>query len=252
MFKTLIILLIASSALAGNPVSIFVSDATHIYTSPLRTDKEKAIKTGAFLTTFAIVFKYDQEISDAFGRNMDHTLYRPIRDYGEFTEQLGMMGTMNKFWYGGFLYGAATGQDRLRNYCGQIIEAHLISGGLRDLSTRFIGRNRPYGGQGPYSYSPGDGTSFLSGHSLGIWEIAAITSGHAKQKSISVLCYGTATAISLQRITSLQHWPSDVLLGSVTGYLIGKSLVKIHEKKEFALIPTFTKYGVGVSLAGSF
>lgn len=252
MFKTLMILLIACSAFAENPASLFISDATHVYSSPLRIDKESAIKTGTLLTAFALFYKYDQEISDAFQRNMNHTFYRPIRDYGQSVEGIGHMGKMNKFWYGGLLFGYTTNKQKLTKVTSQIIECHLISGALRDLTTHVVGRNRPYGNDGPYSFSPGDGTSFLSGHSLNVWELATIASYHGDQKSISVLAYGTAASVSLQRITSLQHWPSDVLLGSVTGYVIAKTILRLHENRSLKITPAFTNSGGGISLTRSF
>ncbi len=252
MFKTLIILLIASSAFAENPASIFISDATHVYSSPLRINKESAIKTGTLLTAFALCYRYDQEISDAFQRNMDHTFYRPIRDYGQSVERVGHMGKMNKFWYGGLLFGYTTNKQQLTKITSQIIECHLISGALRDLTNNVIGRNRPHVNNGPYSFSPGDGTSFLSGHSLNVWELATIASYHGGQKSISVLAYGTAATVSLQRINSLQHWPSDVLLGSVTGYAIAKTILRLHENRSLKITPAFTNSGGGISLTRSF
>ncbi len=252
MFNALIVFLIAGSVLAENPASIVISDATHVYSSPLRIDKESAIKTGTLLTAFALCYKYDQEISDVFQRNMDHTFYRPVRNYGKSVERIGHMGKMNKFWYSGLLFGYTTNKQQLTKITSQIIECHMISGALRDLTTNVIGRNRPQVNNGPYSFSPSDGTSFLSGHALNVWELATIASYHGGQKSISVLAYGTATTVSLQRITSRQHWPSDILLASVTGYAIAKTILRLHENRSFKITPAFTNSGGGISLTRSF
>jgi membrane-associated phospholipid phosphatase len=34
--------------------------------------------------------------------------------------------------------------------------------------------------------------------------------------------YGFATVISLSRITTIAHWPSDVFLGAAIGYSVSK------------------------------
>jgi membrane-associated phospholipid phosphatase len=42
------------------------------------------------------------------------------------------------------------------------------------------------------------------------------------------LAYGTATAVSVTRFTGREHFPSDVVVGSVIGYLIGRHIFKAH------------------------
>ena len=54
---------------------------------------------------------------------------------------------------------------------------------------------------------------------------AASTIAHEYPKPwVEWLTYGTATAVSVTRFTSLQHFPSDVVVGSTLGYLIGRHI----------------------------
>jgi membrane-associated phospholipid phosphatase len=42
------------------------------------------------------------------------------------------------------------------------------------------------------------------------------------------LVYGTATTVSVTRVTGLKHYPSDVEVGGVFGYLIGQHIFNAH------------------------
>jgi len=45
------------------------------------------------------------------------------------------------------------------------------------------------------------------------------------------LVYGTATAVSVTRFTGGVHFSSDVVVGSVLGYLIGRHIFRVHCKE---------------------
>jgi len=69
--------------------------------------------------------------------------------------------------------------------------------------------------------SPFKGSSFPSGHAAGAFSVATVVSGrYAHHRWVPWLAYGMATAISLSRITSNAHFPSDVFLGASLGYSI--------------------------------
>jgi len=60
---------------------------------------------------------------------------------------------------------------------------------------------------------------------------AASTIAHEYPKPwVEWLTYGTAAAVSVTRFTSLQHFPSDVVVGSTLGYLIGRHIFHAHCK----------------------
>jgi membrane-associated phospholipid phosphatase len=42
--------------------------------------------------------------------------------------------------------------------------------------------------------------------------------------------YAMATGVSLTRVLAQQHFPTDVLLGSVSGWLIGHYVAKVHRR----------------------
>jgi len=69
--------------------------------------------------------------------------------------------------------------------------------------------------------SPFKGSSFPSGHAVGVFSVATtIARRYHRHKWVPFLAYGFATAISASRVTTLSHFPSDVFLGAALGYTI--------------------------------
>jgi len=73
------------------------------------------------------------------------------------------------------------------------------------------------------------GASFPSGHSIEAWTIAGVLSEQYKDHPWVVYSsYGLAALVSVSRVTSRQHFSSDVLAGSAIGYLIGRYVARSH------------------------
>jgi membrane-associated phospholipid phosphatase len=111
-------------------------------------------------------------------------------------------------------------------------EAYLDSA-IVDLALKTITqRKRPVGipPSGPFNdtffknnnshYSEG---SFPSGHAIGAFSIATIIANrYHHHRWVPIAAYGLATSISLSRVTTSAHFPSDVFLGATLGYAIAK------------------------------
>jgi membrane-associated phospholipid phosphatase len=71
--------------------------------------------------------------------------------------------------------------------------------------------------------------SFPSGHAIGAFSIATVIANrYHHHRWVPFAVYGLATAVSLSRITTSAHFPSDVFLGASLGYAIGKFGVLPH------------------------
>jgi hypothetical protein len=77
------------------------------------------------------------------------------------------------------------------------------------------------------------GNSFPSGHSTDAWALATvIASEYHDRKAVQVTAYALASAVSLSRYTGRAHFLSDVFVGSVIGYGIGRYVYKKHHVRE--------------------
>jgi len=69
--------------------------------------------------------------------------------------------------------------------------------------------------------SPFKGSAFPSGHAIGAFSVATvIAKRYRNHKWVPWLAYGFATTVSLSRVSTLAHFPSDVFLGGALGYVI--------------------------------
>ena len=117
-------------------------------------------------------------------------------------------------------------------------EAYVDSA-IVDLAMKVITqRKRPYNipPSGPFSdtffnngkshFSEG---SFPSGHAIGAFSIATVVANrYHHRRWVPIAVYGLATVVSLSRITTSAHFPSDVFLGASLGYAIAKFQVLSH------------------------
>jgi hypothetical protein len=69
-----------------------------------------------------------------------------------------------------------------------------------------------------------------------------------------VVVYGLATAVSASRVMARQHFPSDVLVGSTLGYLIGGYVVnkRGEPSRSYSLSMVDTPNGRGFQLTYNF
>jgi membrane-associated phospholipid phosphatase len=66
------------------------------------------------------------------------------------------------------------------------------------------------------------GDSFPSGHAINSFALASVMAARYPDRPlIKYGAYGLATAVSVSRVTSRRHFPSDVVVGGALGYLIG-------------------------------
>ncbi len=119
------------------------------------------------------------------------------------------------------------------------------------------GRQRPNTASGDGRFFS-RGNSFPSGHSISIWSLASVVAEEYRDKPlVRVISYGVATATSLSRFTGRNHFPSDVLVGSTLGYLIGRYTVKRYGtpqgNQKIVILPYFGQakktFGITTSLS---
>jgi membrane-associated phospholipid phosphatase len=227
-----------SRARGDNFVTVFLSDLGYVVSSPARMDRSSALWTAAVLGTTGLLYACDQELFDATQRAHGNGAYDLIvEDVGDFIEPVGNMGNTNAFYFAGWAVGHALQIPPLKVIPFQFLESHAISGGIRNLAEISVGRFRPAAGRGPRHFESGDGTSFPSGHASVAFELATIVSHHARSQPVSVLCYGLATALAVQRVDSKSHWPSDAFLAAATGHVIARTIVRRQDRREAAHAP---------------
>ena len=76
--------------------------------------------------------------------------------------------------------------------------------------------------------------SFPSSHSVLAWSTAAVVAGEYPNRWCVLGVYSAAAGVSVTRVLGQEHFPTDVLVGSAAGWLIGRYVFKAHHRDRTA------------------
>jgi capsule assembly protein Wzi/PAP2 superfamily protein len=83
-------------------------------------------------------------------------------------------------------------------------------------------------GQGRFWKGTAGNSSFPSNHAAITWSVATVIAHEYPSPFTKVLAYGLATGVSFARVEGKYHFPTDALIGSGLGYLIGTQVYARH------------------------
>jgi len=115
----------------------------------------------------------------------------------------------------GILAGEAIGDSLVVN---EVIK--LIS--LRERPTVDDARGRFF------QSGVGFNSSFPSNHAVVAWSAASVIASEYPGILTKITAYGLATGVSVARVVGREHFPSDVLVGSAVGWMIGRYVFHRH------------------------
>jgi membrane-associated phospholipid phosphatase len=204
-------------------VGTFLSDEKAIWTSPLHAKTKDlywllplAATTGALLAT-------DTDISNALP-NTQHQIdvSRGISEIGSAYTLYGVSGAF-------YLIGRLKDNDRLRETGWLGIMAITHSSIVVEALKLAAGRERPEDNSGQGRFWKGK-SGFPSGHAISSWSLASVVAKeYDDNRLIQIGAYSLATMVSVSRVTGRRHFPSDVVVGSAMGFLIGRYMVRAHQ-----------------------
>src|SRR5258708_6117910 len=220
-------------------------DQAGIWTSPLRLNSHDSAWLVPFAGATGAAFAYDQDALRQIGTKNKGLVNKSetVSEFGSPYATFGEAGAL-------YLLGALKHNEHLRETgilgAEAVANASLVAEGLK-LATN---RERPNDGFGTGRFWP-HGThnysldsSFPSGHAAASWALARVIAAEYPGWLTKFGAYGFATAISASRITGRHPFPSDVVVGSTFGYLIGGYVVRHHSlpnqnAPSYTLVPVF-------------
>jgi hypothetical protein len=195
-------------------------DQREIWTSPFHVHKRDAKWLVPAALAFGLMLGTDREVNEHVELNPG--LHHPstvVSRFGSGYALLGASGAM-------YLAGRVGGHDRLR-------ETGLLA--FEALADQFVvvtalkhgtNRERPDKTNGNQDFFDG-GKAFPSGHSSASWAFATVVANEYHDvPAVKWGAYGLAAAVSVARVTSSKHSPSDVFVGGIVGYLIGRHVAR--------------------------
>lgn len=112
-----------------------------------------------------------------------------------------------------------------------LVDAVVVEQGMklifwRERPDKDLGRGKFF------QSSAGVDSSFPSSHAVVAWATAAVIADEYRNPWTDVLVYTGAAGISLTRLMGQQHFPSDILVGSAAGWLVGHYVYKHRHRWE--------------------
>lgn len=219
---------------------------------PLHYDWKDWSVFGGIATATTLAFVYDDEIFNYIDKTFTNSQSNTISQYSDiYGEELFIVPSI-ALTYG---IGAIAKDTRLKNMSlatlQSFIFAEVASAGIKVLTCRERPDANSQSWLGPFATF--ESTSFVSGHSTRAFALATTVAGfYPEKKWIGIVSYSLATATSLGRVISKEHWTSDVIVGAALGYFIGRGVVKFNEKigniNQVKIEPIATNYGVGIAV----
>ena len=204
----------------------FLMDQKAMWTSPAKIRIPQAtwlVPLGGFA---AGLLATDTDASRHLN-NAPNTLhhYQQLSNYG--------IGAMAGVGGGLYLLGLATHNRHQREtgfLSGEAAVDSLVAVEALKYMTR---RERPLADNANGSFWSG-GDSFPSEHAAAAWSIAGVVAREYPGPLPKIAAYGLASAISAARVTGKKHFPSDALVGSAIGWLVGYYVYRQHHDPELA------------------
>jgi membrane-associated phospholipid phosphatase len=135
-----------------------------------------------------------------------------------------------------YVLGALTKNSHVRETGFLAGEAAINASGVSFLLKGITQRPRPFEGDGNGSFFQG-GSSFPSEHTAIAWSMASVFAHEYPGPLSKFLAYGLATAVTFGRVTSRQHFSSDVWVGSALGWYVGRQVYRAHHDVELGGAP---------------
>lgn len=142
-----------------------------------------------------------------------------ISNYGAYS----LIGAAGSF----YLWGHFIHDDHLRETGFLAGEAALNSAAVAYLFKTMTGRLRPFEANGNGTFFRG-GASFPSEHSAIAWSVASVIAHEYPGPLTKIASYGLASVVTLARVTSKQHFSSDVVVGGALGWYFAREVYRAH------------------------
>jgi len=221
----------------GRGLRVLAADARAVFAAPFHMDRGDALWTLGTVVVAGALYSQDQQVLDAVDRNSENQVLHAAIQPGRALEKLGFIGSTAPYYAAGLTLGYVMRWDLMTEMSAEILESHLIAGTVRNLLEGAVGRSRPRSGQGPRDFHFREGDSFPSGHASVVFEVATVAAHHTRSIPLRILYYTIATSISLQRVDSFSHWPSDIFVGAVIGTAVARGIVRRHAEAKRTAAP---------------
>jgi membrane-associated phospholipid phosphatase len=196
-----------------------VGDQKELYAAPFH--RQNLMWDALFLATTGGLIAADRHVTGAISNN-NLTISQHISSVGLYST----MATTGVLYLSGIV--RKDEHARETGFLGfEALGNTLVVAAVTQL---MAGRERPLegAGHGRFWVNNALNSAFPSQHSGLTWSMASVLAHEYPRPWVQFLAYGTATTVSVTRVTGLKHFPADVAVGGVFGYFIGQHIFHAH------------------------
>jgi hypothetical protein len=201
-------------------------DQGAIWTSPLHLNGRNAIGPVILVGATALLLTTDHQVMS------NHFLSKTTNDHAN-TASTGLVGLLATAPAGLYVFGYMKKNSQAMETGVMSGEAMVDSLAVNEVFKIASRRERPTvdGARGKF-FQPGVNfdSSFASNHCMVAWSSAAVIASEYDGLLTQVLAYGAATGVTITRVAGRDHFPSDVLVGSAVGWMIGRYVYHRHHR----------------------
>ena len=203
-----------------------VVDQKDIWTSPAKLQPSEfkwlvpmgGIATGLFVT----------DPQSSFGMASYHASTYNIASNAGLAAAAGLTASA-------YIWGRITKNERLRE-TGVLATEAMIGVLVPQYATQYsMGRLTPQQSQYQNIFFRG-GTSFPSNHAAVTWAFASVVAQEYPNPFAEIAAYGLATGVSLARVEAGKHFLSDVFVGGLIGYEVGRHIYNTRHNRDLDAI----------------
>jgi membrane-associated phospholipid phosphatase len=239
-----------------------LQDQGRIWSSPFRMKGKDFLVWGGVALVTGVLIANDEVIYREFKEFQGK--HKWVDDISPHVTKLGL-GEWNLGIAGAFYLGGLVLKDKKAKETARLTLMTFIHTGLVvQLGKHLSGRQEPGWDSGNDHWAGPSGffkrynsgeirhyDAFPSGHTISIFGTATVISEMYKKTIwVPVLSYSVATLCGLSRVTEDTHWLSDVFLGAVLGYAIGKFVVKRRNRldNKLTFYPMANSHQIGIGI----
>lgn len=214
-------------------------DGGKVITSPLRWKGKDWLTLIAIGGGAVALHQLDVPLNDFVNRNNSPFVKGFSNTFQPFGNVFYILPTL----LGVYGVGAYTHDEQLSGFAITAGKAVIIANALTTYAKVITHRHRP-NDDTPTLNNQWDGpradlknVSFFSSHTATAFALATvISSNYREHKWVSPVAYTMASLVGVSRITSKDHWATDVFIGAVVGYSVGKLIDKLNRSKKIKLV----------------
>jgi membrane-associated phospholipid phosphatase len=207
-------------------------DQVYLWLRPFQPRRSDLPWAAAFFGTTAGLIAIDRRAGQGLSANPPGTGYQ----FGKTVSALGSPLTGGAIAGAFYLIGRArkdqyartTGILSIRAAADSVIIVQALKAATQRPRPTFSGgTRRDHKADGQFFSG---GNSFPSGHAIGAFSVATVIAERYRNRLwVPVTAYSLAGLVGIARIAERQHFPSDVFVGAVLGYLIGQHVAHSAE-----------------------